>query len=114
MVSVRTLLTLAVDQSAPRSYRISGQALPAREGGLIVSLYRITGSPCAAGVQPDQCPGEQLLSQARADDASGRYAFAVRFPTSLTDKRVNLVLKTGRDGQNAPGRSNTRNLLVTD
>ncbi len=113
VVSVRTLLTLAVEQSAPRSYRISGQALPAREGGLIVSLYRVTGSPCAAGVPPHQCPGEQLLSQARADGASGRYAFAVRFPTSLTGERINLVLKTGADGQNAPGRSNTRNLLIT-
>jgi len=78
-----------------------------------VSLYRITGSSCAAGVEPRQCPGEQLIGQVRADETSGRYALTARFPISLVNQRVNLVLKTGQDGQNAPGRSNTRNLLVT-
>jgi hypothetical protein len=112
VVEVRTLLTLAVRETAPHTYLISGRSLPARAGGLVVSLYQVVGAPCAAGVEPRNCSAERLLGQARADDVSGQYTFRTSFPARLAGQRVSLVLKTGRDGQNAPGRSNVRSLLV--
>lgn len=96
-VSVKTLLTLEARRESTRRYTLSGRSLPARAGGLVVSLYRVNGT------------SEVLLAQARADAASGQYSVAVRFSSG---GRVDLVTKTGQDAQNAPGRSNTRSLLV--
>jgi hypothetical protein len=98
VLNVRTLLTLFVERNGTRTYTFSGRALPARPGGLIVSLYRVTGS------------GRQVLtSQTRADASTGRYVINRRFTGS---GRFGFVVRTGQDLQNAPGSSNVRSLLV--
>jgi hypothetical protein len=97
-------------------YTMSGESVPARPGGLIVSLYRVLGQPCAADVEPRDCPNEQLLRQARAQSEGtadpGNFRVSVTFPRQDANSRVQLVVKTGQDAQNAPGRSNLRSLLV--
>ncbi|MCA1711304.1 MAG: hypothetical protein LC789_06555 [Actinobacteria bacterium] len=79
VIEVRAQETLTVQRTGARSYTFSGRSIPARPGGLIVSLYRITG---------------------------------LTFPPRDTNVRDEFVVKTGRDAQNAPGRSNVRSLLI--
>jgi len=122
VINVRTTLTMNVSRNGPRVYTFSGSSIPARPGGLIVSLYRIVGTPCAAGVEPRNCPGEVLIGQARAQEGNladgvvragdGTYTITKRFTLADNNRRVDFVLKTGQDAQNAPGRSNTRSLLI--
>ncbi|MCA1720258.1 MAG: hypothetical protein LC779_03840 [Actinobacteria bacterium] len=113
VLEVRAQETLVVTRTGTRAYTFSGKSIPAREGGLIVTLYRIVGQPCAAGVDPSRCPGETLLRQARADAQTGEYAMSVSFGARDQGVRDEFVVKTGRDAQNAPGRSNTRSLLIS-
>ena len=49
MINVRAQETLQVTRISTRTYTFSGRSIPARPGGLIVSLYRIVGSACALG-----------------------------------------------------------------
>lgn len=98
VLNVRTALSLAVERTGVRTYRFSGDSLPARAGGLIVSLYRITSS------------GQEVLtSQVRADARNGEWTINRRF-TGIG--RFGFVVRTGQDLQNAPGASNVRSLLV--
>jgi hypothetical protein len=111
VINVRTQLSLQVTRTAPRTYAFDVDSIPARPGGLIVSIYRITGSPCAAGVEPRNCPGETFVGQTRVSASSG--AGRVRFTFDRTyPAREQFVLKTGQDAQNFPGRSNVRDLAV--
>jgi hypothetical protein len=111
LLTVRTTLTLRVTRVEKRTYRFSGHAYPARTGGLIVSIYRVIGTACAAGVAPRSCPGEVLISQDRADAVTGQWVRKLVFDKN-TPARIRLVLKTGQDSQNAPGRSNARDVSV--
>ena len=111
VINVRTTLFLRWTGSKSRTYRFSGDSIPARTGGLIVSFYRITGTPCAAGVEPRRCPGEEFVGQTRADAINGEYAITFTLGRGFSP-RTRFVLKTGRDAQNAPGRSNVRDLAV--
>ena len=116
VIEVRAQETLAVKRIGVRQYTFSGRSIPARPGGLIVSLYRIVGSSCRPGVEPSQCPGEKFVAQARAAGLGapnqGLYSITVTFPSSDSNVRDEFVVKTGRDAQNAPGRSNARSLLI--
>jgi len=117
VIQVRATETLRVVRNGTRTYTFSGTSIPARPGGLIVSLYRVVGATCAAGVEPRDCPGERLVRQARALGPSapgaGRYGgMTVTFPAGDINTRDEFVVKTGRDAQNAPGRSNVRSLLI--
>jgi hypothetical protein len=112
VIEVRAQETLVVTRVGPRSYVFSGKSIPARPGGLIISLYRIVGTPCVAGVEPRDCPGEVFIGQARASAITGNYRIPIRFPLVDQDVRDEFVVKTGRDAQNAPGRSNVRSLLI--
>jgi hypothetical protein len=112
VIEVRATETLQVRRTGTREYVVSGTSVPAREGGLLVSLFRITGRSCAAGVEPRECPGEVFLGQGRASGQNGAYSVPVRFPASDDHVRDEFVVKTGRDAQNAPGRSNVRSLLI--
>ena len=116
VIEVRAQETLAVKRIGVRQYTFSGRSIPARPGGLIVSLYRIVGSSCRPGVEPSQCPGETFVAQARAAGLGapnqGLYSITVTFPASDSNVRDEFVVKTGRDAQNAPGRSNARSLLI--
>ena len=98
VVNVRTALSLQVTRTGPRAYTFSGDSLPARPGGLIVSLYRVTPSG-----------GQVLTAQTRADAANGQWRIDRRFTGS---GRFGFVVRTGQDLQNAPGVSNVRSVLV--
>ncbi len=98
VLNVRTALSLAVERTGVRTYRFTGDSLPARAGGLIISLYRITGSG-----------REVLTSQVRADARTGTWTIDRRFTGT---GRFGFVVRTGQDLQNAPGASNVRSLLV--
>ena len=112
VISVRALQTLAVKRIATRQYVFSGSSIPARPGGLIISLYRIVGAPCAAGVDSKSCPGERLVGQNRANATTGRYSITLTLPARDANSRGKFVVKTGRDAQNQPGRTNVRSLAI--
>jgi 5'-nucleotidase len=98
VLNVRTALSLTATRTGVRSYTFRGDSLPARAGGLIVSLYR---------VQPD---GRQVLTaQTRASATTGEWRIDRRFTGS---GRFGFVVRTGQDAQNAPGASNVRSTLV--
>lgn len=98
VLNVRTALSLQVVRNGARDYTFSGDSLPARAGGLIVSLYRVA---------PD---GRSVLTaQARADARTGDWSVRRVFSGS---GRFGFVVRTGQDLQNAPGTSNMRSLLV--
>jgi hypothetical protein len=98
VLNVRTLLTLFATRNGTRDYTFFGRALPARPGGLIVTLYRVApgGSPV-------------ITAQVRADSATGSYSFRRVFQGT---GRFGFLVRTGQDLQNAPGASNTRPTLV--
>lgn len=98
VLNVATALTLAVERVGPRRYVFSGDSLPARSGGLIVSLYRSTDDG-----------REVLTAQVRADAQDGTWRMLRTFTGS---GRFGFVARTGQDLQNAPGRSGVRSLLV--
>ena len=98
VLNVRTALSITATRNGPRDYTFRGDSLPARSGGLIISLYRVTPK------------GQQVLtSQARASATNGEYTINRTFTGS---GRFGFVVKTGQDLQNAPGSSNIRPTLV--
>ncbi len=97
VLNVRTALTIAVKRNGARDYTFSGDSLPARAAGLIVSVYRLTSD------------GPVLTAQARADGKTGGWSVRRTFTGT---GRFDFVVRTGQDLQNAPGTSNTRSLLV--
>ena len=115
VINVRAQETLTVSRNGVRKYTFSGVSIPARPGGLIVSLYKINGTPCAAGVEPRNCPSEVLIGQDRAEQGSGSspaaYSITLTLPASYGSSGQ-FVVKTGQDAQNAPGRSNARTLSI--
>ena len=111
VINVRTTLFLNVTRNSPRTYTFAIDSIPARPGGLIVSIYRIAGNACAAGVEPRDCPGEVFVSQARVSDINGEGSRTLKFDSSFSG-RERFVLKTGQDAQSAPGRSNVRDLAI--
>lgn len=98
VLNVRTTLSLNVTRTGVRAYRFFGDSLPARPGGLIVSLYRVTDS------------GQQILTaQTRASASTGDWVINRVFTGT---GRFGFVVRTGQDLQNAPGASNVRSLLI--
>ena len=98
VLNVRTALSIAVERNGVRDYTFTGDSLPARPGGLIVSLYRVT--PAGRNV---------LTAQTRADARNGEWRIDRRFTGS---GRFGFVVRTGQDLQNAPGTSNVRSTLI--
>lgn len=94
VLNVRSTLTLFAKRNGTRDYTYTGDSLPARSGGLIVSLYRV------------QADGMRVLTaQTRADAGNGEWRIDRRFTGT---GRFGFVLLTGQDLQNAPGTSRTR------
>jgi adhesin/invasin len=94
VVGVRTTLSLAAVRNGVRNYTFYGDSLPARPGGLIVSLYRINADG-----------SEVLSSQARASATTGEWSVTRRFTGSGS---FGFIVRTGQDLQNAPGASHVR------
>ncbi len=97
VLDVRTTLTLAATRTGPRTVTLTGDSLPARPGGLVVSVYRVARDG-----------GQVLVGQTRADATTGRW----RLERTLPAGRYGLVARTGQDLQNAPGSSTVRLTLV--
>lgn len=98
VLNVRTALTLTAVRTGARTYRFAGDSLPARQGGLIVSLYRVTRD------------GRQVLTaQARARASDGEWSVTRRF---LSGGHFGFVARTGQDLRNAPGASGVRPTVV--
>ena len=98
VLNVRTALTLSVVRNGTRDYTFRGDSLPARPGGLVVSLYRITADGSSV-----------LTAQVRASATTGDWTLRRVFSGN---GRFGFVARTGQDLQNAPGASNVRSLLV--
>jgi len=98
VLNVRTALTITAHRNGTRDVTFAGDSLPARLGGLIVSLYRVTNDG-----------REVLTSQARADAIDGQWSVRRRFTGS---GRFGFLARTGQDLQNAPGASNVRPTLI--
>lgn len=98
VVNVRTTLSLFARRNGQQDYTFTGDSLPARTGGLIISLYRVTGD------------GRQVLtSQVRASATTGEWRIDRVF---LGTGRFGFVVRTGQDLRNAPGASNIRSTLI--
>lgn len=98
VLNVRTALTLTATRNGTRDYTFSGDSLPARAGGLVVSLYRVTDA------------GKQVLTaQSRASATTGEWSIHRTFAET---GRFGFVVRTGQDLQNAPGISTTRSTLL--
>ena len=94
VLGVRTTLTLGAVRNGTRNYTFYGDSLPARTGGLIVSLYRVNAD------------GSQVLTgQARASATTGEWSLTRQFTGSGS---FGFIVRTGADLQNAPGASHLR------
>ena len=98
VLGVRTTLSISAVRNGTRNYTFSGDSLPARPLGLIVSLYRVTAD------------GSQVLTaQARASATTGEWILTRQFTGSGT---FGFVVRTGQDLQNAPGSSRVRPTVI--
>ncbi|MCW2614022.1 MAG: hypothetical protein JWN08_1016 [Frankiales bacterium] len=97
VLDVRTALSLTATRTGPRTYVFAGRALPARAGGLVVSLYRVT---------PE---GRQVLTSQTRAGTDGAWSLQRTFTGT---GRFGFVVRTGQDLTNAPGSSNVRSTLV--
>ena len=98
VVGVRTGLSLSAARTGTRTYVFSGRSIPARSGGLVVSLYRLTKT------------GSVLTAQTRADAQSGSWSLTRAFSGVGT---FDFVVRTGSDLRNAAGTSNTRRVTIS-
>ncbi|MDT7538654.1 MAG: hypothetical protein QOI82_2239 [Actinomycetota bacterium] len=99
VVNVATGLSLSAQRTATRTYVFSGRSIPARTGGLVISLYRYTDAT-----------HQVLTAQTRANPQTGNWSLTRAFSGTGT---FTFVVRTGRDLQNAPGTSNTRSLAIS-
>jgi hypothetical protein len=99
VLGVATALSMSVSRTATRTYRFTGHSAPARSGGLIVSLYRLTADGHAV-----------LTAQTRASATSGDWALTRVFTGTGT---FGFVVRTGADMSNAPGSSAVRRLTIS-
>jgi hypothetical protein len=108
VLNVRTQLSLNVVRNGVRNYTFSGNAIPARPNGLIVSLYRVENGReiLTAQVRANANAGQAGYDPSRR---AGSYSMTRQFTGAGT---FDFVVRTGQDLQNAPGRSNVRRLLV--
>jgi hypothetical protein len=98
VLGVRTALSIDATRVGRLTYVFSGDSTPARPGGLVVSLYRVTAE------------GRQVLTaQTRADGQTGQWSIRRVFSGTGT---FGFVVRTGADLQNAPGTSRVRRTLV--
>jgi hypothetical protein len=97
VLNVATALSLSAARTGTRPYAFSGRSIPARTGGLIVSLYRITADHHRV-----------LTAQTRASATTGSWSLTRAFSGTGT---FTFVVRTGSDLQNVAGSSNER--LVT-
>jgi hypothetical protein len=99
VLGVSTALSLSVNRTGTRSYVFSGRSIPARSGGLIISLYRMAADGHLV-----------LTAQTRASSSTGNWSLTRQFTGSGT---FDFVARTGADLQNASGGSNVRKVTIS-
>jgi hypothetical protein len=99
VLNVATALSLSAAKTGTRTYVFSGRSIPARTGGLIVSLYRSSD-----GVH------QILTAQTRADAKTGNWSLTRAFSGV---GQFSFVVRTGTDLQNAAGTSNARSVRIS-
>jgi hypothetical protein len=97
VLGVSTALSLSASRTTPRTIVFSGRSIPARSGGLVVSLYRISGKSSV------------LTAQSRADAKTGNWSITRTFTGT---GEFDFVLRTGTDVQNLAGASNVRSVRI--
>ncbi len=98
VLNVATGLSLNAARTATRTYGFSGRSIPARTGGLVISLYRSTD-----GVH------QVLTAQTRASSTTGNWSLTRTFTGTGT---FSFVVRTGSDLQNVAGSSNVRSVRI--
>ena len=98
VLSVAPAVSLAATRTGTRTYAFSGRTVPARAGGLVVSLYRV-----------DAAHHEVLTGRTRTD-SHGRWSLTRTFSGT---GRFGFVARTSGDVQNAAGTSSTRSVLLS-
>ena len=99
VLGVATALSMSVSRTAVRTYRFSGHSAPARSGGLVVSLYRVTSDGHAV-----------LTAQTRASSTNGDWSLTRAFSGTGT---FGFVVRTGADLSNAAGSSAVRTVAIS-
>jgi hypothetical protein len=99
VLGVAPALSLSAARTAARTYVFSGRGIPARTGGLIISLYRITDTT-----------HQVLTAQTRADAKTGNWSLTRVFSGTGP---FTFVVRTGSDVQNIAGRSNERSVRIS-
>jgi hypothetical protein len=104
---VSAAIFMNVERVGTRTYRITGDSIPARPGGMIINIY-CNDSRCKS---PNNPTG--IIRQPRANATTGEYtATNYTFPASFRNTRVNVQALVRGDAQNVSGGSNVRSLLV--
>lgn len=99
VVGVRTGLSLSAGRSGVRTIVFSGRSIPARSGGLVLSLYRYSDKT-----------HQVLTAQTRANATTGSWSITRTFTGTGT---FDFVVRTGNDLRNAAGASNVRTVRIS-
>ncbi|MCU1591681.1 MAG: LPXTG-motif cell wall anchor protein [Frankiales bacterium] len=99
VLGVAPALSLTAARTATRTYVFSGRGIPARTGGLVISLYRFTDDT-----------HQVLTAQTRADAKTGSWSLTRAFTGT---GRFVFVVRTGNDLQNSAGASGLRSVTIS-
>ena len=99
VIRVRTRLTLSSTRSGVRKILFSGRSIPARAGGLVISLYRYRDAT-----------HQVLTARTRADARTGDWSITRAFTGSGT---FDFVVRTDSDVRNAAGTSKVRSARIS-
>ncbi|MCU1690910.1 MAG: hypothetical protein JWM64_1, partial [Frankiales bacterium] len=98
VLTVTSTLSLDADRTGPRAYRLAGNSLPKRAGGLPVALYRV------------QADGSEVLTaRTRTDPRTGAWSLSRTFSGT---GRYGFVLRSSTDVTNAAGASAVRTVVL--
>ncbi len=99
VLNVRSRHWLSVVRNGTRDYTFSGKIVPARAGGMVVNLYRITSD------------GKYVLTaQTRANATTGAWTIRRKFTGT---GRFGFRTRSAQDLINAPGASPVRSVLIS-
>ncbi|GAC1608992.1 MAG: hypothetical protein NVS3B26_08230 [Mycobacteriales bacterium] len=98
VVGVRTGLSLSTTRSRVRTIAFSGRSIPARSGGLVISLYRYRDAD-----------HQVLTAQTRSQAATGNWTITRAFAGTGT---FDFVVRAGSDLQNAAGASTVQSVHI--
>ncbi|MDT7572544.1 MAG: hypothetical protein QOE05_2718 [Actinomycetota bacterium] len=98
VLNVAPGLSLSATRTGTRTYVFSGSSIPARTGGLVISLYRFTDATHSV-----------LTAQTKADPKTGKWSLRRTFTGT---GQFSFVVLTRGDLQNVAGSSATRSVRI--